>query len=109
VSRPIVLLGDVEKHLKQVKDRMGAVATLLLCLQDGETLEMPHSRPMPTINSRCHELRFKDGRNDWRIIYRTDSDAIILSAMFKKKGNKTPKQIIEISQTRLKKYDEDCE
>jgi len=29
-------------------------------LQKGETLPMPHSRPMPTIGARCHELRIVD-------------------------------------------------
>lgn len=109
MQKYIVRLGDVEKQLKKVRDRSGAIATLLLRLQRCETLDMPHSKPMRTIGSRCHELRFQDEKNNWRIIYRTDSDAIILAAMFKKKGNKTPKHIIELSQARLKKYDEDSE
>lgn len=107
MSKPIVPLGDVEKQLKLLRDPVGAVAPLLLCLQQGETLGMPQSRPMPTIASRCHELRFNDEKNDWRIIYRTDSDAIILATMFKKKGRKTPQKEIELAQKRLKKYDKD--
>jgi hypothetical protein len=34
---------------------------LLRRLQRGERLEMPHSRPMPIVGSRCHELRIQDG------------------------------------------------
>jgi hypothetical protein len=30
---------------------------LLRQLQQGENLEMPHSRPMPSIGTPCHELR----------------------------------------------------
>lgn len=33
---------------------------LLRKLQDGETLSLPHSRPMPSIGPRCHELRIND-------------------------------------------------
>lgn len=48
---------------------------LLRMLQNGETLPMPHSRPMPTIGARCHELRIIDETVTWRIIYRLDPDA----------------------------------
>lgn len=33
---------------------------LLRRLQKGETLSMPHSRPMPSIGQRWHELRIHD-------------------------------------------------
>ena len=36
------------------------VGVLLRRLQQGENLEFPHSRPMPTIGTHCHELRVKD-------------------------------------------------
>ena len=41
---------------------LAAVATGLLLrrLQCGERVEMPHSRPMPAVGSRCHELRIQD-------------------------------------------------
>ena len=42
-------------------------------LQQGEKLGLPHSRPLPTIGSRCHELRIRDQNINWRIIYRIDS------------------------------------
>ena len=38
---------------------------------------MPHSRPMSIIGPRCHELRIPDATVTWRIVYRTDSDAIV--------------------------------
>ena len=49
---------------------------LLRALQRGEYPSMPHSRPMPSIGPRCHELRIVDERVDWRIVYRVDSDAM---------------------------------
>ena len=33
------------------------IGYLLRELQGGETLSLPHSRPMPNIGARCHELR----------------------------------------------------
>jgi phage-related protein len=46
---------------------------------------LPHSRPMPTIGARCHELRIIDGAKNWRIIYRIDGDAIVVLECFKRK------------------------
>ena len=63
---------------------------LLRMLQKGETLPMPHSRPMPTIGARCHELRIVDETVTWRIIYRMDPDAIVLLEVFDKKSKETP-------------------
>jgi phage-related protein len=50
---------------------------LLRKLQMGELLSLPHSRPMPSIGSRCHELRIDDQDKTWRILYRIDNDAIV--------------------------------
>ncbi len=66
---------------------------------------MPHSRPMPTVGKRCHELRIQDENITWRIVYRTDSDVVIIGEVFAKKSNATPKSVIEISQRRFKEYD----
>ena len=79
---------------------------LLRMLQAGETLSMPQSRPMPVIGRRCHELRIVDKDSTWRLVYRTDSDAVIIAQVFKKKTNQTPKSVIETEQQRLKEYDD---
>ncbi len=79
---------------------------LLRRLQRGETLSLPQSRPMPGIGKRCHELRIPDGKRTWRIIYRIDSDAIIVVEVFDKKSRTTPKQAITNAQRRLRLYDE---
>lgn len=57
---------------------------LLRRLQRGESLGMPHSRPMPGVGKRCHELRVGDPAANWRIVYRTDRDAIVIGAVFAK-------------------------
>lgn len=60
---------------------------------------------MPSIGRRCHELRIADKDGTWRIVYRTDTDAIVILEVFVKKTGKTPKRIIDICKQRLKDYD----
>lgn len=66
---------------------------------------MPHSRPMPSIGRRCHELRIPDDKLSWRIVYRIDEDAIVIAEVFSKKTGKTPKSVIDTCKTRLREYD----
>jgi phage-related protein len=79
--------------------------TLLRRLQRGELPAMPHSRPMPGIGRRCHELRVKDGDHDWRVVYRIDPDAIVIAEVFRKATRQTPKHVIDTCQQRLNQYD----
>ena len=78
---------------------------LLRLLQRSEMLTMPHSRRMPTIGKRCHELRIPDDQISWRIVYRVDADAIVIAEVFSKKTGKTPKHVIETCTARLREYD----
>lgn len=78
---------------------------LLRRLQRGENLGMPHSRPMPTIGTRCHELRVVDENITWRIMYRVDSDAIVITEVFAKKTEATPRAVMERCRRRLREYD----
>ncbi len=78
---------------------------LLRRLQQGETLGLPASRPMPTVGSRCHELRVRDRAHYWRIVYRIDRDAIVIGNVFAKKTGKTPALVIQNCKARLKEYD----
>jgi len=78
---------------------------LLRCLQSGERLSLPHSRPMTSICARCHELRINDKDKTWRIIYRLDDDAVLILDVFEKKSQKTPKNIIDICKKRIVTYD----
>ena len=66
---------------------------------------MPHSRPMPSIGVRCHELRIRDAGHVWRIVYRTDPDAILILTVFDKKTETTPRAVIENCRIRLQKCD----
>lgn len=67
---------------------------------------MPHSRPMPSVGNRCHELRIVDKDATWRLIYRVDADAILIADVFGKKTQSTPKNVIDACKKRLRRYDE---
>ena len=66
---------------------------------------MPHSRPMPSIGPRCHELRIPDQQRTWRIVYRVDKDAIVIVDVFEKKTAKTPRSVVWRCQRALETYD----
>lgn len=80
---------------------------LLGMLQQGELLSMPASRPMPSIGSRCHELRVRDESSAWRIVYRLDADAVIVLDVFRKTTQQTPLSVIRACRERLRRYDAD--
>ncbi len=78
---------------------------LLRALQDGQSLALPHSRPMASIGARCHELRIVDENVSWRIIYRLDPDAVVVVAVFSKTTQQTPNTISRSCRQRLRRYD----
>ncbi len=78
---------------------------LLSRIQNGESIGMPLSRPMPSIGARCHELRVRDEGHSWRIIYRSDHDRILIVDVFAKTTRQTPRHIIDACQARLGAYD----
>lgn len=102
----VVLEGEIKTPPMSSAARIEA-GFLLRRLQQGELLAMPHSRPMPAIGSRCHELRIVDTDKTWRIIYRIDKDAIVILEVFSKKTRETPKAVIDVCKKRIKDYDAD--
>ena len=107
MDKPLVWLhGDVKTPPFSVAARIES-GVLLRRLQQGGRPSMPHSRPMPSIGKRCHELRIDDENATWRIVYRTDSDAIVILEVFEKKTKQTPKQVIDNCKQRIRKYDDD--
>ncbi len=80
------------------------VGAFLRSLQQGATLSMPHSRPMPSIGAKCHELRVPDQDNTWRIIYGLEQDAVIIGEVFAKRTQTTPQTIIVNCKRRFAMY-----
>ena len=83
-DKPLVWLHSEVKTPPFSKSARIEAGFLLLRLQIGEKLGLPWSRPMPSIGNRCHELRIKDEDAQWRIIYRIDTDAIVIVDVFQK-------------------------
>ncbi len=98
------LHGEVRTPPLTAAARLEA-GVLLRRLQQGESLGLPQSRPMPAIGRRCHELRIVDADATWRIVYRIDADAIIVLEVFAKKTRVTPTSVIDACKRRLRTYD----
>jgi phage-related protein len=101
-DKPLAWLHGQIKTPPLSRDARIEAGYLLRRLQRGETLLMPHSRPMPSIGQRCHELRIVDAGAMWRIVYRLDPDAIVIAEVFSKKSRTTPQTVIKTCQRRLK-------
>jgi phage-related protein len=104
-DKPLVWLSDIVKSPPFSKEARLEAGFLFRKLQKGERLEMPYSRPMPSIGKRCHELRVVDINATWRVIYRIDADAIVILDVFSKKTRTTPQSVINRSRKRMQEYD----
>jgi phage-related protein len=108
-DKPLVWLrGEIKTPPFSAAARVEA-GILLRRLQQGEALGMPHARPMPAIGARCQELRIRDENRTWRIIYRLDTDAVIIGEVFAKTTRTTPAAVIANCKRRFRAYDEALE
>jgi phage-related protein len=105
-DKPLVWLHGEVKTPPFSRAARIEVGYLLRELQKGTVLSLPHSRPMPQIGARCHELRVVDEGVTWRIVYRTDSDAAVIADVFAKKTPQTPKAVLNAARRRLREYDD---
>lgn len=104
-DKPLVWLhGQVKSPPFSERARIEA-GVLLRRLQRGEKFGLPHSRPMPTIGVRCHELRITDDDHAWRIMYRIDRDAILIVEVMAKRTDQTPARVLATCRRRLQDFD----
>lgn len=104
-DKPVVWLHGESKTPPFSAAARAEAGVLLRRLQRGDRVGLPHSRPMATIAPRCHELRVVDAGAAWRIVYRLDTDAVVIAAVFSKKTAATPKAILATCRQRLRAYD----
>jgi phage-related protein len=105
-GKPLAWLrGEIKTPPLTTEARVEA-GYLLRQVQLGLPVGMPHSRPMPVIGRRCHELRVKYQDISWRIVYRIDSDAIVIVEVFGKTSRTTPARLIAVCKRRLREYDD---
>lgn len=103
-DKPLVWLHGEVKTPPFSKEARLEAGLLLRRLQQGESIGMPHSRPMPSVERRCHELRIEDENQTWRILYAIEPDAIVILEVFSKKRGTTPKTVIDNAIKRVKHY-----
>lgn len=105
VPKPLVWLhGEIKTPPFTAEIRQEA-GMLLRLLQQGEQLGMPQAELLPDVGKRCGALRVRDAEHNWRIMYRIDTDAILILEVYSKKTRKIPDEVIERCQQRLKQYD----
>ncbi|MBE9251827.1 type II toxin-antitoxin system RelE/ParE family toxin [Dolichospermum sp. LEGE 00240] len=108
-DKPLIWLHGEIKTPPFSQEARIETGILLRRLQQGESLGMPHSKPMFSIGKHCYELRIRDADKNWRIIYRIDDDAILILEVFNKTTRTTPSTVIDICKKRLSKYDQDIQ
>ncbi len=80
-----------------------AFGELLRLLQEGISLGMPASRPMPIVAPGVDELRVKGLAGQYRAFYvRKTSEGILVLRAFQKKTQSTPDSEIKLARRRLK-------
>ena len=79
---------------------------LLECLadlQEGKSIGMPQSRPMPVILHGVHELRFRDSSGIYRFFYYLKSaKGILIFHAYHKKSRTMPDREIWLAKIRLR-------
>jgi phage-related protein len=100
-DKPLAWLSGEIKTPPFDSDARIEAGFLLRRLQRGESLGLPHSRPMPSIGPGCHEWRIVDGKLNWRIAYHIATDAVVILDVFKKQTQATPLAVINACKQRL--------
>src|SRR5438132_13451995 len=91
--KPVAWLhGEIKKPPFTAEGRREA-GYLLRLLQHGEKLGMPHAEPLPVVGPRCGALRVRDGAHSWRIMYRVDTDVVLIVEVYAKKTRRIPQDI----------------
>jgi phage-related protein len=104
-EKPLVWLHGEVKTPPLTSAARTEAGYLLRQLQTGSKVTLPHSRPMPAIGARCHELRINDENKTWRIVYRIDPDALVILEVFEKKSQQTPPKVVENCKRRIRLYE----
>lgn len=99
----IHIVGPCRRELRKIPRSVREdLADALTRLDEGLTLAMPLSKPMPSIGAGVHELRLKDRSGAYRVIYVVVmQEGIGVLHAFKKTTRTTPRTNIELARKRL--------
>lgn len=100
----IVVLAPCRRELRRFPTTvLSDLADALARLDEGHTLSMPLSRPMPSIGSGTHEIRSSDPSGAYRTIYAlVRSGTVYVVHAFKKTTEGTARRNIRLARQRLK-------
>ncbi len=100
----VVVLSQAERELKKAPQEVKAdIFSLFEDLKAGKRLELPISRPLPSIAKGLHELRLSSRAGEYRVFYVIKvGDAIYVIHATTKKTQKTDRRTIETLQARLR-------
>lgn len=103
--KPLVWLHGEIKTPPFTADGRQEAGMLLRLLQQGERLGMPEAELLSDVGPRCGALRVRDADHNWRVMFRIDTDAVLILDVYHKKTRKIPDEVIERCRQRLKQYD----
>ncbi len=81
-TKPLLWLHGAIKTPPFTREGRQEAGMLLRLLQQGERLGMPQAEPLPDVGPRCGALRVRDAEHNWRIMYRIDSDAVLILEVY---------------------------
>lgn len=95
----LAALNEVRATPKSIRVACGEMLRLL---QEGVSLRMPASRPMPVIAPGVAELRARESSGEYRTFYLAkSSEGILVLRVFHKKSQATPLTEIRLARRRL--------
>ena len=102
--RPVIFYPKAREAIRGFpEDARSRLGRQIFRLQMGESLELPGSRPMPSVATGAAELRVRDANGIYRVFYYTASaKGIVVFHAFVKKTQRTPPLEIEVARKRLK-------
>lgn len=100
----IIVLEPCRREIQRFPLAVRAdLADALARLDEGHTLSMPLSRPMPSIGAGVHELRLRDRSGVYRTVYALiRGGTVVVVHAFKKTTQATARRNIELASQRLK-------
>jgi phage-related protein len=107
--RPVIFHPKAREVVRGFSEAARArVGRELFRLQIGEALQMPISRPMPSVAIGAAELRVRDENGIYRVFYYAASArGILVFHAFTKKTRNTPPLEIELARKRIKELLDD--
>ena len=102
--RPVVFHSKAAEVIREFpKPLRRELGESLLKLQQGLSLGLPHSRPMPNVMQGVHELRLRDDNGIYRVFYYVKSArGIFVFHAFTKRTQKTSDRDTQLAWKRLK-------